>query len=401
MAPHSINTARALLALSVAFAPFSAFTSAYAQEAAPQAAATPALPSIVVTKAEQRPLVDRIVATGSIKPVEEIYVQPQVDGLSIKSLEADVGDTVEADSALARLSDDSLLLQKSQAEANRAKAEASVAQYKAQLDDAQVNLDEADRQRKRAEQLGKNGTFSTSQVEQAVTAANSARAKYNSTEQAIAIAEADIKVVDSQIADLDLKLARTEVRTTVGGVVSARTAKIGAIASGAGSPLFTLIRDGAIELVADVSESDILKIKAGQEAQISVAGGAPTLTGTVRLVAPTVDAQTRLGAVHIAINEKDRARVGMYASANIIIEKVDALALPLSAVTTTRDGSTARRVEDDVIKQVKVEIGIQDGSYIQIRDGLSAGDEVVAKAGAFVREGDRIKPVRDAETVSN
>ncbi len=264
-----------------------------------------------------------------------------------------------------------------------------------------MTFEEAERQRQRAEQLGKNGTFSTSQVEQATTNALSARAKLTSTEQAISIAEADIKVVDTQIADIDLRLARTDVRTKVGGLVSARSAKIGAIASGSGTPLFTLIRDNAVELVADVSETDILKIKVGQEARISVAGGVEKLTGKVRLVSPTVDPQTRLGAVHIEVDDDDSARVGMYASAEVIIARVDGVALPLSAVTTEKTGSTARRVENDVVKQVKINIGIQDGAYIQVVDGLNAGDEVVAKAGAFVRDGDRINPVRQADSVSN
>ncbi len=398
MAPHSNLTTRALLVLTVALTP----ALAHAQDTVTSASApTQTYPSIVVTKAELRPLLDQVVATGSIRAVEEIYVQPQVEGLSIQTLEADVGDKVEPDSVLARLSNDSLLLQKSQLEANRARAEAALAQFKAQVADAQVTFDEAERQRVRADQLGKNGTFSTSQVEQATTNATSARAKLTSTKQAIVIAEADIKVVDTQIADIDLKLDRTDVRTRVGGLVSARSAKVGAIASGAGTPLFTLIRDGALELVADVSETDILKIKAGQDAIITVAGGREKLSGKVRLVSPTVDAQTRLGAVHIEIDEDERARLGMYASASIIVEKVEGIALPLSAVTANKNGSTVRSVANDVVKQVEVTTGIQDGAFIQVTKGLQPGDEVVAKAGAFVRDGDRINPVRQPDSVSN
>ncbi len=58
----------------------------------PAAAPSPAqnLPAIIVTPAESRDLVDRIVATGTVKAVEEVQIQPQVEGLQIKSLEADV-----------------------------------------------------------------------------------------------------------------------------------------------------------------------------------------------------------------------------------------------------------------------------------------------------------------------
>ncbi len=385
-----------LLAMSVLFLPH-----AIKAEEASTSTSQPKIPSIVVTKAETRPLVDRVVATGSIKPVEEIYVQPLVDGLSIRTLEADVGDRVEADGVVARLNDDALRLQKSQLQASRAKAEAALAQYHAQLADAQANATEAERQFKRATALGKSGTFSTSSVEQAETAASSARAKVTSAEQAISIAEADIKVVDSQIADIDLNLARTDVKTPVAGVVSVRNAKTGAIASGSGQPMFTVIRDGQIELVADVSETDILKMRVGQKAKITVAGGAASLNGSIRLISPIVDPQTRLGAVHIAIDDDNGARAGMYGSAEIILAEATGIALPLSAITTSKNRTTTRLVKDGVVKQVDIATGIQDGAYIQVVSGLKEGDVVVAKAGAFVRDGDRINPISDETAASN
>ncbi|MBC7311475.1 MAG: HlyD family efflux transporter periplasmic adaptor subunit, partial [Rhizobium sp.] len=257
------NVTAGLLVLSVALSPFAA-----AAEDAPANPPKQSLPSIVVTEATSRTLIDRIVATGTIKAVEEIYVQPQVEGLSIRSLEVDVGDRVDADAVVARLNDDTLLLQKSQLVATKAKAEASLAQYQVQLADAKSGAAEAERQYKRAVTLGKSGTLSTASIEQAETAATSANAKVDSTVQAIAIAEADIKVVESQLADIDLKLARTDVKSPVAGLIAARNAKVGAIASGAGQPMFTVIRDGEIELVADISETDILRMRVGQKAEV-------------------------------------------------------------------------------------------------------------------------------------
>ena len=384
------NVTAGLLALSVAFLPFASLA-----EEAPAAQPKPSVPSIVVTEAKSRALIDRIVATGTIKATEEIYVQPQVEGLPIRSLEADVGQRIAADAVVARLNDDTLLLQKSQLVATKAKAEAALAQYKAQLTDVKSAAAEAERQYKRAQTLGKTGTLSQSSVDQAETAATSANAKVESTVQAIAIAEADIKVVDSQIADIDLKLARTDVKSPVAGVIAARSAKVGAIASGAGEPMFTVIRDGQIELVADVSETDILKMRVGQKAKVKVAGSAVSLDGSIRLISPVIDPQTRLGAVHVAIDDDEGARAGMYASAEIIVAEAEGVALPLSAITTDKHGTTTRLVAGDVVKQVKIETGIQDGAFIEVKSGLKDGDVVVAKAGAFVRDGDRINPVRD------
>lgn len=362
--------------------------------------ATPpaALPAIVVTAATERMMTDRITATGTVKAVEEAYIQPQVDGLQIRTLNFDTGDRVKEGEVLATLSDDSLILQKGQLAASRAKAEASLAQLQAQLQDSKASAEEAERQRARTATLGKTGSISTSQVEQAEATAKSTAARLKAAEQAIAIAEAELKVVDAQIADIDLKLARTGIKAPVSGLITARNAKVGAIASASGEPLFTMIRDGQIEVVADVTESDLLKIRQGLKAEIRVAGGSEVLTGSVRLVSPTVDATTRLGAVHIAIDDDDRARAGMYASADIVLKTEKGIALPLTAVNSGHAGTTVRIVRDGVVHQVEVKTGIQENGLIEIVSGLDAGAEVVAKAGAFVRDGDHVTPVRQTAT---
>ncbi len=376
-----------LLLASVAISPLAA------QETGQPAAAQAKLPSIIVTEAVKKSLTDRIIATGTIRPIDEIYVQPLVEGLSVKTINVDVADEVEANAVLATLNDDALLLQQSQYQANRAKAEASVAQYQAQVIEAEANLDDAVKQRDRTAKLNQSGTSTVSQLEQANAQVSVARARLNAARQSVAVGESDVRVIEAQLADVELQLARTGVKAPVAGVISAKNAKVGAIASGNGDPLFTIIKDGAIELVADISESDIQKAKIGQKALVTVAGGQREIEGRVRLVSPTVDQTTRLGLVHIEIDPDSGARAGMYGRAAIVVEQADALALPLSAVTTGREGSFARKVEEGVVKQVKIDIGFQDGGFVQVLNGLQPGDVVVAKAGAFVRDGDHIAPV--------
>ncbi|WP_275784333.1 efflux RND transporter periplasmic adaptor subunit [Pararhizobium gei] len=360
------------------------------------------LPSIVVTKVQKKSIIDRVVATGNIKAVEETYVAPLVDGLSIRTLHADVGDRVQAESTLATLNEDMLLLQKSQYEASLAKANAALAQYRAQLAEAKANADEAVRVAERSRKLSASGSLSTAQRDQEKAAATAALARVNSAEQLVAVAQADIKVVDAQISDVDLRLARTEVRSPVTGIVSARQARVGSIASGAGEPMFTIIRDGAVEMQADITEQDLIRLSIGQKAKVTLADGKTVVDGEIRLISPMVDAQTRLGTVYISLLTPEKARVGMYANAQIIIEDRQALVLPLSAVTSSKDGMVARKVHDNVVQVAKIETGIQDKGFIEIVKGLAAGDMVVSKAGAFVRDGDQIKPVlADAGTVSN
>ena len=95
---------------------------------------------------------------------------------------------------------------------------------------------------------------------------------------------------EAQLANVELNLTRTEVVAPVAGEVVARNAQVGAIASAAAQPMFTLIRDGALELRAEVAEADLPRLTAGQGAQVVGVGTVQPITGTVRLVEPSVDA---------------------------------------------------------------------------------------------------------------
>lgn len=381
---HKLNRlALATMMLTTALSPLSV----YAQDAKPN------LPAIIVTEVVNRHLVDRVNATGTIRPVDEVYVQPLVEGLAIDELNVDVSDEVKAGDVLARLQQDSLLLQKSQYQANRAKADAGIAQYQAQVLEAKANLNDAGQQQKRAQTLGRSGSGSVAQVERATASFEIAKARLDAANQAVTVGQSELKVIDAQIADVDLRLSRTEVKAPVSGIISQRNARVGAIASASATPLFTMIKDNALELVADLSESDIQRVRAGMKAKVSLAGERNSVDATVRLVAPTVNTTTRLAAVHLTIDQSGPARSGMSGTASIIISEADALALPLSAVTETRDSAYTRLVDDGVIKQVSIKTGIKDSGFVEVVEGLKSGDQVVEKAGAFVRDGDRINPI--------
>jgi HlyD family secretion protein len=186
------------------------------------------------------------------------------------------------------------------------------------------------------------------------------------------------------------------VKAPVAGKIVERNAKLGAIATAAGQPMFVIIRDGALELRADVAEADILRLDEGQPARLRSAGMAEPLQGTVHLVEPTIDAVTRLGRARIAVADPEQLRAGMFVEAEVIVAEREGLAVPLTAVGSSSEGITVMRARDGVVERVVVKTGIRDGAYVEITDGLAAGDLVVTKAGAFVRAGDRINPVLDA-----
>ena len=385
---------------SIVFATLIVAAPSYLQ-AAEKPTLSQSLPSIVVTTAKLRSLVDRVAASGTIRPVAEIYIQPQVDGLLIGTLNVDIGDMVAAGSTLATLNPDALILEKSRKQATSARNEANVAQLRAQLAEARANAEQAQRQQNRSRRMGKTGSVSVASVEEADAVAATMEARVSSAEHAVQVALSELKIIESEIADVELKLTRTDVTAPVAGTIASRNAKVGSIAFGNNDPLFTIIRDGEIELVADVGEDDISRISAGQQASISLSGGREQVAGLVRLVSPTIDPITRLGFVHIVLSDESKARAGMYASAEVIVAETENVALPLSAVLTSSEGTSTRRVENGVVTFAAIETGIQDGSYVEILNGLKEGDEVVAKAGAYVRDGDRINAVPEPSDASH
>jgi HlyD family secretion protein len=211
--------------------------------------------------------------------------------------------------------------------------------------------------------------------------------------QGLEAARAQLALAEARLENVDLQLSRTEVKAPVAGKITQRNAKIGAIATAAGAPMFVLMRDGALELRADVAETDLMRLQPGQSATLRAVGMATTLTGRLRLLEPTIDPVTRLGRARIEIDDAADLRAGMFVEAEILVAEREGLAVPLTAIGTTPEGTIVMRVVDGLVEAVPVITGIREGGMVEIVQGLSAGDLVVARAGAFVRAGDRVNPV--------
>lgn len=352
-----------------------------------------ALPAITVEVVKPATLTDRVYVSGLINPVERVEVQPEIEGQAITEILAEVGDRVEAGQVLARLSEAALTLQRGQALANRASAEAGIAQARAQLSEAETVRDEAVRNRERLVTLARQGSGAQAAADEAVANAATALARVTAAVEGLNAAEAQLRLVEAQIADVELQLSRTAIVAPVAGEILERNATIGAIANAAGDPLFAIMRDGLLELRADVAESDVLRLAPGQKVRMRVGGLAAPLGGTVRLVEPTVDELSRLGRVRIAIDEPEKVRAGMFAAAEVVVQTRTGLAAPVSAIAGGPQGAKALRVRDGVVAETPVALGVRDGGHVEVLDGLAEGDLIVAKAGAFVRDGDRINPV--------
>lgn len=371
--------------------PSMAETASAATDTPPSAAQS--LPSITVTSVVPRRMRDTVIATGLISPVETVQVAPLIEGQPIEQLLADVGDNVSEGQVLAVLSKTTLELQRSQLFASQASAKATIAQAEAQLLEARSSADEAQRVSERTAKLREQGSASQAAADSANANAIAATARVTVATQSLEAARAQLALVEAQLANLDLQLNRTEVKAPVAGEVTSRNAVIGAVASAAGAPMFTLIRNGELELKADIAEVDLLRLAVGQTATLELVGSTTKLTGKIRLVEPTIDTNTRLGRARISVDDPGQVRSGMFVEAEILIAERDTLAVPVTAVGSTASGSTVMKVTDGMVTRAQVTLGIRENGWVEITSGLSPQDLVVTKASAFVRDGDRINPV--------
>jgi len=397
MRPTLILMLTAAIGLGIAAQAVPAQEAAAAPEPPVEATAPPA---ISVATVSARVMTDRVIASGMIMAVEEVQVAPLIEGQPLESLLADVGDVVTEGQVLAVLSRATLELQRVEALAAIAAAQAAIAQADAQLVEAEAGAAEAQRVADRTALLRVQGTAPQAQADSARANAVAAAARVQVARQALLATRAQLALAEARRGSVDLHLARTEVRSPVAGTITARNARLGAIATAAGAPMFVLMRDGALELRADVAEADILRLEEGQVARLRGVGTAEPLAGTVRLVEPTIDPLSRLGRVRIEVADPERLRAGMFAEAEIIVSERATLSVPLTAVGSSEEGMRVMRVRDGVVEPVVVRTGIRDGAHVEIVEGLAAGDLVVSKAGTFVRAGDRINPVLDAATTN-
>jgi HlyD family secretion protein len=348
-----------------------------------------------LARAERHSITETLAVTGSLVAREETVVGAEVDGLRIVEILADVGDRVEQGQVLARLDATMLRTQLAQNASMIAIAQASIAQMEASIAETRASEAEAADALRRAQSLVATGATSPVQLLTRETQAKVATAKATAAEENLRMAKAEEAFAEAQRSEINLKIARTELKASTAGTISHRAARLGAVASTAGEPLFRLVRDSEIEFDAEVPETVLPQIAPGQNVEVWLSGVSEAISGYVRLVDPTVDKISRLGRVAVALARHPAARIGVFARGNITLGRRQALTVPLSAVLFRKDGAYVQLATNNVVELRNVETGFKRGTRVEIVNGLIEGEEVVARAAAFVRPGERIMPVRN------
>jgi HlyD family secretion protein len=330
------------------------------------ATASAVKPALTVTMTTPFPAEwpEKLSANGNIAAWQEALIGAEVGGLRLTEVKVNVGEMVRQGQILAVFSSVTV-------RADVAQALAAVAEAEAMLAEAKANAN-------RARHAEAPGAISAQQISEYLTAERTAAAR---SESALA-----------QLANQQTRLQQTQLIAPDDGVISARTATVGAVVS-VGQELFRLIRFNRLEWRAEVTAAELPKVLAGQKVTIYAPGGVQA-RGTVRMVAPTVDPQNRMALIYVDIPADTGLKAGMFARGDFELGRNSVLALPQSAIVQREGFSFVYRIgADDKVSQTKVEIGRRLDQSIEIRSGLEQNTNVVATGAAFLADGDTVRIV--------
>jgi RND family efflux transporter MFP subunit len=365
--PRFFHPVIAVLLTTLLAGVFAASSRADDKKSAARSATTPALTVTTARPASARlPL--RLAANGNVAAWQEAIIGSESNGLRLREVRVNVGDVVRKGQVLAVFDPDVV--------------NADLAQARAALQEAEANAAGAQADAQRARALQSSGAMSEQQVTQYITAERTASARV-----------AAARATQSQ---QQLRLKYTQVVAPDSGIVSARSATVGAVA-GVGTELFRMIRQGRLEWRAEVTAAELPRMKSGLKAQVKAASGASVM-GTVRTVAPTVDPQTRVALVYVdlppSLSADAPLKAGMFAGGEFALGESGALTVPQQAIAV-RDGFAYvfRLNPDQRVSQLKVTTGRRLGDRVEVVAGLPADALVVVSGAGFLNDGDLVRNV--------
>ncbi|WP_219703322.1 MULTISPECIES: efflux RND transporter periplasmic adaptor subunit [Marinomonas] len=310
---------------------------------------------------------DSIEASGGIVAWQEAIIGAQLTGLRLIDVLVDTGDQVKKGQIIARFESASLLNER--------------ALLKANLDEASALVLQASVDYKRALALSQTGGISRQNLLQAET--------QKQTTAAAALA------VKAQLASNTLQLSYINVVAPDNGVISSRSATLGAIGS-VGEELFRLIRDNRIEWHGQLTAMQATQLAVGQKVTLDLANNS-TATAYVRQISPTMNPETRMITAYAAIEPNSKARAGMFATGNIQLNKTPALVVPAASVVI-RDGRSyvfELVAATQQVIQRPVEVARRQGDYVEVIGKIQANTTVINQGAGFLSEGDIVKVVSE------
>ena len=332
-----------------------------AKEAEAKAGATGSSQTVTVAAAALRNLPRTVTASGTISAWEEVPVGAETGGLTATAVYVDEGRYVRQGQPLVQLNDALLRAQLRQQQAAVQSADANAARDEAALG--------------RAQELKERGFLSQASLDTALANKRSS--------------DANAAAARAALSETRTRLAQATIRAPVSGLVISRNVTRGQIVS-AGSELFRIVRDGRLELDAQVPETDLALVRSGQSAAVSSDQVGET-TGTVRIVTPEGDPETRLGVARISLASGGGFRPGMFARAQIDVGANPAVTVPTAAVLYRENRPGVYVLDNQSRARFRpVVIQTRAAEWTAV-DGVQAGARVIVQGAGFLGEGDRVR----------
>lgn len=329
------------------------------------APSTPPAPVVTVVTPGQSLVSRTVSAPGSLAARVDMPVGVVGEGGMVARVLVQPGDWVRQGQVLA------VIERSVQAEQVRSLA--------AQLAVARANAKLAQTQLDRAKQLLGRGFISPADIDQRTATRDAEQAR--------------VDVAAAQLAEQRARTGRLDIRAPASGLILTRAVEPGQIVQAGSGVLFRMAKDGEMEMRAQVSEGDLVTLRAGNSAQVTPIGGAQTFSGRVWQVSPVIDPQSRQGIARIALSYSPALRPGGFASAQITSGSGNAPLLPESAVQSDPKGSYVYIVNAaNQVERRDVTVGQVSDSGVAVTSGITGGEKIVTSAGAFLTPGQKVKP---------
>ncbi|HEX7149849.1 MAG TPA: efflux RND transporter periplasmic adaptor subunit [Thermoanaerobaculia bacterium] len=243
--------------------------------------------------------------------------------------------------------------------------------------EARAVLEEARASRERYAALLKDGLVSKADFDQIQSQARVAESRYQDAFEEIRNRQAVASQRRAEAALARQQLSDTAVVAAFDGVVQQRIASLGEFLA-AGAPVVELVKVDPLRFRADVPERDAATIRIGQSVQLAVDGAPREYTGRVTRLSPTITERTRVLQMEADIPNDGALRAGSFARATIVTDtSATSLAVPKEAIVTFAGIEKVMLVEKGKTKEKPVTTGRRAGQWIEVLNGVKAGDEVV------------------------
>ena len=325
-----------------------------------------AIPTVSVAQIGVSTVPSTISIIGTIGARYDMPIGVEGDGGRVTAVYVEAGDHVKQGQVLAHL--------------NNSVLEPQVTNLKAALDQARAEADLAQAEYQRAQAVGASGALSAEETQKrkssAVTAAT------------------HVKVAAAQLVEAQARLARADVRAPANGIILTRNVEVGQTAMAGGDALFRLSKDGETELRGQVAEQDLPLLKVGQLVDVKLTGTSKIYQGRIRLLGAVIDPATRLGTAKVSLTPDPNLRPGAFARAEVTVSNAERAVLPQTAVLNDDKGSYVLIVNaQGKIERRAVRVTGMVSSGVTVADGIDPKDQIVTTAGAFLQEGETVKPV--------